>query len=67
MEEGRRRAGHESILLSPQTAASVLPATDGASGMSGRVVLMEWFAKSTTTEARMSQLFYEDEVIGFGL
>jgi hypothetical protein len=35
--------------------------------MSGRVVLMEWFAKSATTEARMSQLFYEDEVIGFGL
>jgi len=32
-----------------------------------RVSLTERFAKSATTEGRRSPIFYDDEVIGFGL
>lgn len=35
--------------------------------MSGRVALTERFAKGATTEGRKSPIFYDDEVIGFGL
>jgi hypothetical protein len=35
--------------------------------MSGRVALTERFAKAATTEGRKSPIFYDDEVIGFGL
>jgi hypothetical protein len=35
--------------------------------MSGRVALTERFAKNATTEGRKSPIFYDDEVIGFGL
>ena len=35
--------------------------------MSGRVALTERFAKSATTEGRRWPIFYDDEVIGFGL
>jgi hypothetical protein len=31
------------------------------------VALMERFAKDATTEGRKSPIFYDDEVIGFGL
>jgi hypothetical protein len=33
----------------------------------GRVALTERFAKGATTEGRRSPIFYDDEVIGFGL
>jgi len=35
--------------------------------MAGRVALTERFAKAATTEGRRSPIFYDDEVIGFGL
>ena len=35
--------------------------------MSGRVALTERFAKSADAGGRKSPIFYDDEVIGFGL
>jgi hypothetical protein len=54
-------------LLSPAHDASVSPATVEVLEMSGRVALTERFAKSASTERRKSPIFFDDEVIGFGL
>jgi hypothetical protein len=54
-------------LLSPAHDASVPPATVEVLGMSGRVALTERFAKGASTARRKSPIFYDDEVIGFGL
>jgi hypothetical protein len=35
--------------------------------MGGRVNLTERFAQAATSEGRKSPIFYDDEVIGFGL
>jgi hypothetical protein len=54
-------------LLSPRAGALVSPATDEDAGISARVALTERFARSATTGGRKSPIFYDDEVIGFGL
>ena len=35
--------------------------------MAGRVNLTERFAKAATSDGRKNPIFYDDEVIGFGL
>jgi hypothetical protein len=57
----------QSILLSPRADAPVPPATDGVGAIGGRVALTERFARSARTGGRKNPIFYDDEVIGFGL
>jgi hypothetical protein len=40
---------------------------DGVGAMSGRVALSERFARSAEAGGRKSPIFYDHEVIGFGL
>jgi hypothetical protein len=54
----------ESILLSPPADASVWRQREG---VQMRVNLTERFAKSATTEGRKSPIFYDLEMIGFGI
>jgi hypothetical protein len=40
---------------------------DEVAAVASRVTLTEWSATAATTEGRRSPIFYDDEVIGFGL
>ncbi len=55
------------ILLCLWSDASIPSAADEVTGMSGWAALTEEFAKSATMDERMSPIFSDEEVIGFGL